>query len=70
MKTEFILNIISIVALFGVGFYLGKKYERCDKPKINKKPPLWLHCFECEIEMPVKVKNGQLYCSNCGLKHR
>ena len=28
-----------------------------------------LHCFDCEIEMPVKVKNGRMYCSNCGLPH-
>lgn len=28
-----------------------------------------LHCFECEIEMPVKEKNGRLCCSNCGLYH-
>lgn len=30
---------------------------------------LKLHCFECEFEMPVKEKNGRLYCSNCGLYH-
>jgi hypothetical protein len=28
-----------------------------------------LHCFECEIEMPVKKANGRYYCSNCGLYH-
>lgn len=28
-----------------------------------------VYCFECEIEMPVKVKNGGMYCSNCGLHH-
>jgi hypothetical protein len=28
-----------------------------------------LYCFDCEIEMPVKVKNGRMYCSNCGLPH-
>lgn len=30
---------------------------------------LLLHCYECEIEMPVKEKNGKLFCSNCGLCH-
>jgi len=28
-----------------------------------------LYCFECEIEMPVKEKDGQLHCKNCGLLH-
>lgn len=27
------------------------------------------HCFECEMETPVKLKNGGMYCSNCGLHH-
>ena len=29
-----------------------------------------LYCFQCEIEMPVKEKNGVLSCSNCGLIHK
>ncbi len=29
-----------------------------------------LHCFQCEIEMPVKEKNGKIFCSNCGLIHQ
>ncbi|EKT3963226.1 hypothetical protein AAIP55_000805 [Flavobacterium psychrophilum] len=37
--------------------------------KANKKREK-LHCFECEIEMPVKEKNGVLSCSNCGLAYR
>jgi hypothetical protein len=28
-----------------------------------------LFCFECEIEMPVIEKDGQLHCKNCGLLH-
>ncbi|QQV91554.1 hypothetical protein Peternella1_18 [Winogradskyella phage Peternella_1] len=28
-----------------------------------------LHCFECEIEMPVNEKNNNYFCSNCGLRH-
>lgn len=27
------------------------------------------YCFNCEIEMPVKVVNGDLRCSNCGTIH-
>ncbi|MGV8814764.1 MAG: DUF7220 family protein [Gelidibacter sp.] len=30
----------------------------------------WMHCFECEIEMPIKEKDGDVFCSNCGLIHR
>ena len=31
---------------------------------------LLLYCFECEIETETKEnKNGQLYCSQCRLKH-
>ena len=29
-----------------------------------------LHCFQCEIDMPVVEKNGKLYCKNCGLIHK
>lgn len=36
--------------------------------KANKQKST-LYCFECEIEMPVKEKNGVLRCSNCGLIH-
>lgn len=28
-----------------------------------------LYCFECEIEIPVKEKDGRLYCANCKLYH-
>jgi hypothetical protein len=28
-----------------------------------------LHCFECEVAMPVKVNKGRMYCANCGLPH-
>jgi len=30
----------------------------------------WLHCFNCEIEMPVARKKNEDYCSNCGLIHK
>jgi len=31
---------------------------------------IYVFCFECEIETETKEnKNGQLYCSQCGLKH-
>jgi hypothetical protein len=28
-----------------------------------------LYCFECEIQMPVKEKDGKFYCTNCNLYH-
>jgi len=52
--------------LMGYGFS-GFKNEK--KPEKKTVPELYLHCFECEFEMPVKEKNGQMYCSNCGLRH-
>jgi hypothetical protein len=28
-----------------------------------------LHCFDCEIDMPVKKNENNYFCSNCGLRH-
>ena len=28
-----------------------------------------LQCFNCEIEMPTKIIEGHLCCSNCGMMH-
>lgn len=58
---------------FIIGTLLGMKlcFECLEEPKKKKKkkPLQSLHCFECEIEIPVKEKNGRLFCSNCGLPH-
>lgn len=53
---------------FLFGFLTG--YGICGLRKEKKKKTVkYLHCFECEIETPVKEKNGRLFCSNCGLIH-
>jgi len=53
---------------FSVWYLVLKKKPKKKKSKLIKGMQE-LYCFECEIEMPVKEKNGRLYCSNCGLKH-
>ncbi|MDA6072062.1 hypothetical protein NJT12_20765 [Flavobacterium sp. AC] len=57
---------IALVAGFLTGIYLVCKIESEDD---NDEWLFNAYCFECEIEMPVKEKNGRLHCSNCGLRH-
>lgn len=71
MKYLTLFLILIIIAEFGftAAWCIAKpiKKKKCKSRPINELQDL--HCFECEIEMPVKEKNGCLYCSNCGLKH-
>ena len=61
-----LIDIIFIMAVFFVGFIIGiMSFQAIPDDKDSRKE----YCFECEIEMPVKEKNGRLYCSNCGLYH-
>lgn len=64
------LGIYSLGMLFGflIGYGLRgvKKKEKSNFKRVFVKR---LYCFDCEIEMPVKVKNGRAFCSNCGLPH-
>lgn len=57
--------LIALIAGFFIGLYLVCIIESDDDQECEE----YLHCFECEIEMPVKEKNGRRYCSNCGLYH-
>lgn len=65
------LIVIAVISLMGISFlrglYVGFRRGLADNKKkqsLQKK-----YCFQCEIEMPTKEKNGSLYCSNCGLRH-
>jgi len=54
--------------------YVLRRFFNRTKAKATTEPyhgtlEVYAHCFECEIEMPVKEKDGVLYCSNCGLIH-
>jgi hypothetical protein len=53
---------------YKIGVFLEKLYDDESYDEVNQTLDD-LHCFECEIEMTVKEKNGRLQCSNCGLKH-
>lgn len=54
--------------MFGFTFCLLIWVNWPKKKKTRKSLPD-LHCFQCEIEMPVRIKNNNAYCSNCGLHH-
>jgi Zn finger protein HypA/HybF involved in hydrogenase expression len=60
-----VIVIVILIIVFCIGYVLGAFFEY---PEIEANQQE-LHCFQCEIEMPVKEKNGNLYCSNCGLRH-
>lgn len=58
----------ALIIEFLLGVYLILKITSDDLDE-QEDWLLKIHCFQCEIEMPVKEKNGRLYCSNCGLYH-
>lgn len=43
--------------------------SKSEKSNFEDSEKMQKYCFECEIETLVKVKNGGMYCSNCGLHH-
>lgn len=60
-----VIVIVVLVFVFCCGYILGAFFEY---PEIKTNQHN-IYCFQCEIEMPAKEKNGNLYCSNCGLIH-
>lgn len=62
----FIAIMLVMWIFYGFGYMIGFTRGRSKK---KKKKSQILYCFECEIEMPVKEKNGRLHCLNCGLRH-
>ena len=73
---DFLIWILLFVGLFGsyavaaiMGFFYGYRESEEFEESNNFEPAPDLHCFQCEIEMPTKSKNGILRCANCGLCH-
>lgn len=54
--------------VFFIGFFVGVG-SALDMMDADYQRENDLYCFECEVEMPVKEKDGRFYCSNCGLYH-
>lgn len=77
MKEEIMLDVKWLMFhCFILGFALcllmwnnWPSKSKKDKSNFEESDTEKLHCFDCEIEMPVKVKNGRTFCSNCGLPH-
>jgi len=57
-------TIISILRGYVIRRFFNKKLVRYKSNKLFK-----IHCFNCEMDMPVKQTKNNYYCSNCGLKH-
>jgi late competence protein required for DNA uptake (superfamily II DNA/RNA helicase) len=64
----FYLAII-LIGVFNLGKLMGnpsvKKKKTTKTIASNEK----IYCFQCEIEMPAKEKDGRFYCTNCKLYH-
>lgn len=63
-----LIVILAIIVGFCFGLYTGltaSDYDENDNINIRED----LYCFQCEIEMPVLIKNNNAYCKNCGLHH-
>lgn len=70
MEIKDIIIIVIVAALFLIiGLLVGVKLAFDLQDPENQETGEYLHCFQCEIEMPVKEKNGRFFCSNCGLRH-
>lgn len=66
---EVILIILAIIIFLVMFAFFWCMWIVVKRALPDDEDLLFLHCFQCEIEMPVKEKNGKLYCKNCGLLH-
>ena len=64
IKLIIFFTIISILRSYVVRRWFSK--TKVTRPELTD----WIHCFECETEMPTKEQDGDRYCANCGLVHR
>lgn len=72
METAKILITAAVTSVCFLAFCAGLfPPDPPKKKKKKRKNPTseMLHCFNCEYEMPVKIKKGIKFCSNCGLRH-
>lgn len=67
----FLLVFLSLFFAFGIGFFIGLFFGimEVSDDEDGEENLGDLYCFQCEMEMSTKVKNGNLHCGNCGLKH-
>lgn len=70
----YLLVFLALFISYGLGvltsiYFVMKatKELEADDEEEEKSPDLY--CFQCEMEMSTVVKNGNLHCGNCGLKH-
>lgn len=59
-------TVISILRGYVIRRFFNKKPSNIVE---NPQKLWWLHCFNCETDMPVAEDNDNMYCTNCGLKH-
>ncbi|AOR29562.1 hypothetical protein FORMB_25450 [Formosa sp. Hel1_33_131] len=70
-------NIIITLFFTAISILRGYVIRRWFNKSVAKQKPVspdddqvfWMHCFECENDMPVIDDKEIVYCSNCGLKH-
>ena len=70
-KIQIVMSILVAIIVFFIGFIIGVGcgLDTVAYDEDEDSTDLLIHCFECEVKMPVKEKNGNLFCSNCGLCH-
>lgn len=68
-------NLIIVIYFTIISILRGYVLRRAFNKKTDKRMRypngklFWIHCFECENDMPVVEDKDAIYCSNCGLKH-
>jgi len=60
-------TIISILRGYVIRRFFNKKND--NRVRYPNSKLFWIHCFQCENDMPVVEDKDAIYCSNCGLKH-
>lgn len=63
-----VVVVVLLIAAFFIGVCagVGGTLDICEKERQQSDD---LYCFECEVDMPFKEKDGRFYCTNCNLYH-